>query len=256
MEKTISDIKQELIDRKNTLFNSELNDHEWNCNFNQCEYFILSMLTENNVIPYDVDYELITFDNHDSFLIENPLLNLKVKEVVDVLELISLLFDTCTLKEVNRFISKNQKVFDNINLNSFFYETIESGIDIITAKFRSYDYFYETSFSDLLTFIGNSLSGKLSYSLNVKSNSDYKIWIQVLFIDDTTNEESNDEDNNDHFPHSDLTGFLNCKVINKDSNIISDKIIYWNGEKFEKDENDIVYAWKMLDENIENRYSE
>lgn len=244
---TIQVLKSKIEEREQYLYKNQPHDDEWDCNFDQFEYFTLGLLTEEKVLPYNINLDdEKNIDNYDNLLIRNPLLDMDIEKINDVLEFISLLFETCTLKEISEKFAHKIDVYSDIVIDSLIFEIIDTAIDIINADYRSNDYFYEMSIPDVL--MGSVYSLINDHELQ---SEEYNIWIQMHSFN-----KSNEFYKLDHEPCIGISGIVKAKLINNKTNIIREANIYWNEECFDIEETETVYAWKIIEKDMPNKYIE
>lgn len=218
-------IEKKALNRMNYLLESQPHDHEWDCPYDELEYFILKAITQ----PV---YE----EKSDSFE-ENPLLKLSFYK---------------KQKEIKRLANDLKKGIEIESLLLEYSQTSQLNHKVLSVLsgylgyYNHYQYFGRLAASDvLLQSIITFLNTVEMRDYNPEKYNLSSLWVEII---DMENKLIGD----DTLPGSD-TGWVKCKVKNKHDSDFFLSFLFWDGCKFKTSQTkelneDIVsvVAWKEI----------
>lgn len=250
----------EIKKRETFLMESDPNEYEWDSHFNELEYFILRGISSSETSFFTKEQqeffdELDRTNNKDLSALDdfkfekNKFNSLEKSRIIELLDFVSLILQTATSDEISLILDKEIYYEESVE-NLFVYFCLDTAMDIIHSEYKIDQYFDEISaanvFSETLIpyFEGTLRNEEFSNSrVGIQLNSFYKNkWIS-------------NEEQIDYFPEKNNTGWVYCYLIDKDTKVISNDFVFWNGETFDDlPNNQLIYAWMFIEEHDINEY--
>lgn len=224
----MSIIKENALKRMKWLSDNQPHDHEWDCPYEETEYFILKAITQ----------PVFSMDSND--FEENPLLSISVYNIQK--EIRNLVIDLKLGYTIENLLEKYEE-------ESLLKYEILSVFENYLGLYNGYQYFGRLAASDVLLqsiicFFERGTKEDYDPSFYPMSS----VWIEVM-------DEERNQIGEENLPMLDveLAGWLKCKVKNREDNNYLLTFLYWDGSKFKASEKedlnfDIVdvMAWKEI----------